>query len=322
MTHIDVFNGDADGICSLLQLRLDKPTKSMLVTGVKRDINLLKRVTAQAGDKVTVLDVSMDKNRSHLQALLAQNVSVFYVDHHFSGEIPDHPALEAHIDTHSNICTSLIINKHLAGRQQLWAITGAYGDNLFHSAEQVAMSLSLDKTQCEKLKKLGTYLNYNGYGTHLDDLYFPPDILYQKLIDYASPFDFIADPSSAYMTLENGYIQDIQAAQATPIEYENDDIAVYILPDSVGSRRVSGVFGNALANASPDKAHAVLTHNAENGFVVSIRAPLNNKTGADQICRQFPSGGGRAAAAGINHLDKNDFSRLIEVLNTFYASQS
>ena len=60
MTHIDVFNGDADGICSLLQLRLDKPTKSMLVTGVKRDINLLKRVTAQAGDKVTVLDVSMD----------------------------------------------------------------------------------------------------------------------------------------------------------------------------------------------------------------------------------------------------------------------
>jgi len=39
MKYIDVFNGDADGICALHQLRLAEPVESTLVTGVKRDIN-------------------------------------------------------------------------------------------------------------------------------------------------------------------------------------------------------------------------------------------------------------------------------------------
>ena len=34
--HIDVFNGDADGICALIQLRLVSPMAAHLVTGVKR----------------------------------------------------------------------------------------------------------------------------------------------------------------------------------------------------------------------------------------------------------------------------------------------
>ncbi len=37
----DIFNGDADGICALLQLRKAEPRDAQLVTGVKRDINLL-----------------------------------------------------------------------------------------------------------------------------------------------------------------------------------------------------------------------------------------------------------------------------------------
>ncbi|MGB0765140.1 MAG: DHH family phosphoesterase, partial [Luminiphilus sp.] len=44
MTHFDVFNGDADGICALLQLRQADARPSQLVTGVKRDISLLERV--------------------------------------------------------------------------------------------------------------------------------------------------------------------------------------------------------------------------------------------------------------------------------------
>ena len=42
--NIDVFNGDADGICALIQYRLAYPEKSTLVTGVKRDIKLLEKV--------------------------------------------------------------------------------------------------------------------------------------------------------------------------------------------------------------------------------------------------------------------------------------
>jgi len=80
LTQFDVFNGDADGICALLQLRLASPQDSQLITGVKRDINLLQQVSANTGDRVTVLDVSLDKNRVGLERVLTEGAEVFYVD--------------------------------------------------------------------------------------------------------------------------------------------------------------------------------------------------------------------------------------------------
>ena len=59
MIYIDCFNGDADGICALTQIRLQNPVESELITGVKRDINLVSRVSASSGDIVTVLDLSL-----------------------------------------------------------------------------------------------------------------------------------------------------------------------------------------------------------------------------------------------------------------------
>ncbi len=58
--YFDVFNGDADGICALHQLRLAEPRQAELITGPKRDLALLKRVTADAGDNVTVLDITVE----------------------------------------------------------------------------------------------------------------------------------------------------------------------------------------------------------------------------------------------------------------------
>ena len=84
MADYDVFNGDADGICALTQLRLADPRSTTLVTGVKREIKLLKKVDATNGDRLTVLDVSMDKNHDDLQRLLNAGTEVFYVDHHFA----------------------------------------------------------------------------------------------------------------------------------------------------------------------------------------------------------------------------------------------
>ena len=69
MAHIDVFNGDADGICSLIQLRRHDPVASELVTGVKRDLSLLKRVNASVGDTVTVLDIAVEKKPAGLGSL-------------------------------------------------------------------------------------------------------------------------------------------------------------------------------------------------------------------------------------------------------------
>lgn len=61
--NYDIFNGDADGIIALLQLRLDQPKDAVLVTGVKRDIKLISKIDVQQGDDLTVLDISMERTK-------------------------------------------------------------------------------------------------------------------------------------------------------------------------------------------------------------------------------------------------------------------
>src|SRR5512135_3169526 len=147
MPLIDVFNGDADGLCALHQLRLAEPADSELVTGPKRDVSLLKRVKAQAGDRITVLDVALSKNREALDRILEAGAEVRYFDHHQPGDIPEHPRFEAHIDTDANVCTSLLVNQYLQGRHLIWAVAAAFGDNLADAARQAASPLNLSVDQ-------------------------------------------------------------------------------------------------------------------------------------------------------------------------------
>lgn len=315
--NIDVFNGDADGICSLLQWRLAYPVDSVLVTGVKRDIGLLSRVSAQPDDQLTVLDVSLDKNRDALQELLEKGVRIFYIDHHFSGEIPNHPCLTARIDTDADVCTSLLMDAYLGRRFTAWAVTGAFGDNLDAAAHQAAKSLNLSARELLQLKQLGICVNYNAYGSCVADLYFAPDVLYRHLEGYASPFDFMTDKVNVYDQLLSGYAEDMDLARQVSATHQTDSIAVYILPDEKWARRVNGVWGNELANRYPGKAHAILSSNQKGGYQVSVRAPLNNKTGADELCVLF-SGGGRKAAAGINHLEYDQLTKFIDIFQSRY----
>lgn len=319
MNYIDVFNGDADGICALHQLRLAQPRTSILVTGIKRDINLLKKVDAKKNDNVVVLDISLDKNREGLERILNAGANVMYFDHHFAGDIPQHDNLDAYIDTDANMCSSLLVNDYLKGKYLAWAVTAAYGDNLFVAAEQAAKPLNLSKNDLEQLKLLGTCINYNGYGASLDDLIFSPEKLYQKIKPYIDPFDFIKE-EPAYKKLVDGYREDISMAESMQPEFESDSHAVFILEDEKWAKRVSGVFANQLAQENPNRAHAMLTKNSDDGFLVSVRAPLNNKVGADELCRQFESGGGRKAAAGINHLPKSDYARFIDIFNASFKT--
>jgi hypothetical protein len=82
---------------------------------------------------------------------------------------------------------------------------------------------------------------------------------------------------------------------------------------------VSGVYSNDLANAHPDRAHAVVTQKDNGGYLISVRAPLNNKTGADELCMKFPTGGGRKAAAGINDLPEDMLANFVDTFSTFYV---
>lgn len=317
--HFDVFNGDADGIIALLQLRLAEPKDAQLVTGVKRDIQLLEKLTVTQDDSITALDISMEKNKAGLEKALAAGAKVFYADHHKSGDIPQHPNLDAHIDLDANTCTALIVDKLLNGRFHSWAITAAYGDNLIAKADQLAEQAGLSSAQQEQLKELGTLINYNGYGSKLEDLHFDPAVLFQALLAYDDPFAVIADQRSPFYVLQSAYQQDMDKALAIQPQHQSEKLGLFELPNEASSRRISGVYGNLLANQSPNSAHAVLTENSDGTYTVSLRAPLNNKQGAGDICSLFPTGGGRAAAAGINTLPKEQVSAFIEAVEKQYS---
>ena len=318
--NIDVFNGDADGICALIQYRLAYPSESKLVTGVKRDIKLLDRVSTTEGDIVNVFDISMEKNSDSVSRILSEGASIFYVDHHMSGDIPIHPNLNTIIDTSPKTCTSLLVDNYLKGKFKEWAVVAAFGDNLNQSAEKAAKDLTINSTQLNQLKRLGISINYNGYGNNLDDLHFKPDDLYKKMIIYSSPFDFLEDTNSVYSDLQAGYDNDIAQTNNLKPEISTSNIAVYRLPDEIWARRVSGVFGNQLANQYPQRAHAILSNNPKGGYVVSVRAPLNNLDHAGELCKQFPSGGGRKGAAGINQLPVNELDNFIALFNKTYTA--
>ena len=319
MTHYDVFNGDADGLCALQQLRLHNPIDgAVLVTGVKRDISLLKKVEGIAGDTITVLDISLDKNREDLQRLLAAGCTAEYFDHHFAGEIPSHPQLATTIDTSPETCTSLLVNGAINGAQLGWAVAGAFGDNFHDAARQAAEPMGLEAEQLDALCELGTCLNYNGYGTDINDLFFHPEALARAMRPYSDPFDFIAN-EEAYQTLRTGYHDDMGRAEALSPEASDAMTALIIMPDEPWARRVSGVYGNLLARNFPERAHAILTRMDNGSFRVSVRAPLSTRQGADVLCLEFPNGGGRQAAAGINELPAENYDHFVARFKAIFS---
>lgn len=318
MAHFDVFNGDADGICALLQLRLAEPKVSTLVTGVKRDINLLARVNAQASDTVTVLDVSFDKNHLALQRLLSLGVSVFYCDHHQADTLFEHPNLQLLHNAQANVCTSLLVNGYLHSAYPEWAIVGAYGDNLHGSAQQLAKYTQLGQQELAQLEQLGVAINYNAYGTDRADLHFQPEDLYQQLYNYKTPLDFVQSNSKLFSQLIENYQFDLQKVQQIQAVLNHNSARAFVLPNAAFSRRVSGVFANQLANQAPEKAHAVITDLGDI-YQVSVRAPLNQRFGAARLCAEFATGGGREAAAGINRLAKDQLATFIQRFSEFYA---
>jgi len=309
MKFYDIFNGDADGICALQQLRLEEPRDSVLVTGVKRDIRLLERVEAGGGDELTVLDVSLRTNARDLSRLLMAGARCRYFDHHAPGSIPDHPNLKTFIDTAADTCTSLIVDRYLNGRHRLWAIVAAFGDNLAESALRAAAMVQPDAGDLERLQRLGEVMNYNAYGETIDDLHYHPADLFEALRLYRDPLDFI-NGEPVYDVLRNALAEDMDRAEALVPAFERDDCALYVLPDAAWSRRIHGHFGNRAALMRPGRAHAVLVTKA-GGYTVSVRAPRGRPGGADALCQKFEGGGGREAAAGINFLPESEYSRFV-----------
>ena len=266
---------------------------------------LLERLDKVRNAEITVLDISFHENRQAVAGLLERGCRVQYFDHHFAGEVLSHGELEIHIDLSPHVCTSLLVDAYLGGKYRAWAVTAAFGDNLVREAKRAARPLGLTEQEMEALHTLGELLNYNGYGDTLDDLHFHPATVYEALRPYADPLEFFGNAPEAE-ALHRGFLADLARAQRqTPIL---DDGAgrVFRLPNLVWARRVAGVYANRLVNETPDQATALIVDNPDGTLRIRVRAPEERPTGAEVLCMAFPTGGGRARAAGITHLPPAD----------------
>jgi hypothetical protein len=308
--RFDVCNGDADGLCAAVQWKLHDPRPGALVTGLKRDIELLDALRAGAGDEINVFDIAMCRNARGLARLLEQGALVRYFDHHEPGAIPVHPGLDAHIDMSHTVCTSLLVDRHLDGEQRLWAIVGAYGDNLIDAADTLARDCGLSDEDRAALQRLGESINYNAYGEDERDVHMLPALLYETLVRYRDPRRLIErEPVAA--ELDALRMCDLTAAHACRVRWQGEAGSVHVLPSAAWARRVAGCFANELALKEPQRAHAVLVTRRDGGYFVSVRAPLAEPDGAHALCARF-GGGGRALAAGIDVLPEPELARFID----------
>ena len=309
MHRFDVCNGDADGLCAALQWRLHERLPATLHTGLKRDIALLERVHANAGDEVNVFDLSMQRNRAALLRLLGAGVRVRYFDHHAVPEIPADPLLEAQVDCASDVCTSLLVDRRIGGAFRAWALVGAYGDNLAGVADILAAESGIGSVDSARLRRLGEVINYNAYGDDERDVCIAPARLYAVMARYADPRDLLAHEGIAD-EIDARRLADLRQAFALTPHRQDAHGSVLVLPEAAWSRRVLGCLANELANAEPQRAHAVVKVHATGTYAVSVRAPLAVPSGADALCSRF-GGGGRARAAGIDDLPAADLDRFL-----------
>lgn len=308
--RFDVCNGDADGLCSVRQWRAEWPAPSVLVTGLKREIDLLGRVPAEAADEVLVCDIAMARNVQALLCLLARGVQVRWFDHHAAGEVPRHAKLEAHLDFSAGVCSSLLVDRYLQGRQRAWALVGAYGDELTAVADDLAATSAFPAAQRATLRRLGQAINYNAYGEAPGDPLIEPAALYAVMARHSDPIA-MAEEEPVVAAIERQRDDDLAHALAVSPAWSSDSARVVVLPDAAWSRRVSGALANALAERAPQQAQAVLRARPDGGYLVSVRAPRVAPGGAEALCRSF-GGSGRVAAAGIDRLAEAELSPFIE----------
>jgi len=314
MPHYLLFNGDADGICAAQQLLLANPQEVEPITGVKREISLLQRIESVSNAQITVLDISVEKNLPALKKLLDQDCHICWFDHHESPEIPDHPNFDCYIDTQPDINTSLLVSQFLEKGVSLWSIVGLFGDNMHQKAESLARELQLVNQKINLLKELGELLNYNAYGGSIDDLFFHPAQLLEKVKPFSDPFSFLEEGSTVEI-LKSGRDEDLQKANST----KQLSSGIYVFPNEKWARRVIGIYANKTAQKEPDQAHAVLVQTKKDGYLVSVRSPINGNLNAAEFCSQFPTGGGRKKAAGINFLPENLLADFIDRFHNYYG---
>ena len=281
------YNGDADGICSMLQWGLVHGIEGQRITGVKRDIELLERVIPNSDDEIIVMDISLARNHARALELSNQGHEITWFDHHLAGEAID--SITTHIDTSANVCTARIVESVL-GVESDWAQVALHGDGL-----------SQHSTKPE-LKELGELLNYNGYGSDLSDLHYHPDELLCLCLDAKTPQKFMKTP--AFIILKKGFESDM--SHANNVSLAN---GFYLLPNEAWARRVVGVMAHRI-NESGVGPHVIAIDKGD-----TLQVSIRGREGIGELCKMF-GGGGRATAGGIDSLPKGEITALMNEVNS------
>ena len=281
------YNGDADGICSMVQWGLVHGIEGNRVTGVKRDIMLLDRISPNSGDEVIVMDISHARNEKRASEISSSGIAITWFDHHLAGDLGNE--IQSFIDTSPNVCTAKLVEKFLNIPSD-WSEVALHGDGLSrHSVKP-------------ELKELGELLNYNGYGGSLDDLHFHPDDLMLKCLHSKSPEEFMK--TETFRILKNGFTKDIENCESI-----GKIDGIFLLPNLPWARRAVGVFAHRVFEKLGGTQ--VIAIDMGEHLQVSIRGD----SGIGELCAKF-GGGGRQTAGGIDSLPKNQIPQLMNEVNS------
>ena len=299
-----LFNGDADGIISQHIAGLSGLRPDARVTGLKREIALLQRVSGDDGQDLYVFDISLDTNREALERLLENpTIRVFWYDHHEAGLIPTRPNLKTRIQNTRGTCTALLVHAAFPGADPRWAAMAAFGDNLPQAALALLAPLHLGPDEIETLREAGELINYNAHGETPADVLFQPLEVAGRMSAFRDPADFLRE-SGLIEPLRRQIREDEEKLAGLRPERAQEGAQLFKLPPEAWARRLGSTFASRLALQEPGRAVALMHLLHDGSFQVSIRAPRGRKDAANasDLALEFPTGGGRALAAGINHL--------------------
>ncbi len=316
-----VFNGDADGLISQHLQELDGIAPTLRITGLKREIVLLDRLPGLETANIHVFDISLDVNRSVLMNLLEKpGIQVTWFDHHEPGILPVSPRLNFPIFNARGTCTALLVHASLPKSDPRWAAMAAFGDNVPEAAEALLRSRGTGEKEASLLREAGELLNYNAYGEDAEDVLFHPARIAERLAPFRAPMEFIRE-SGLFEPLQEQFREDVAQAQNISPHHERDAARMYLLPAQPWARRLGATLANRIALENSDRAVAFLHPLRDGSYRVSIRAPRAGRRGAaaaSDLAREFPGGGGRALAAGINRLEAGDISAFERRFFDFY----
>lgn len=320
-SRIFVFNGDADGIISQHILGLHAGAPDLLITGWKRDIRLLRKLPDGAAGDIHVFDISLRQNLEELPGLLArEGARVTWYDHHDPGDPPSHARLKLHISQAPGTCTAAIVNAVCGGVYPGWAAMAAYGDNVPVTGDALLREAGIDGEDRSLLRKGGILINYNAYGEKPGDALLRPDDVAGRMAGFASALDFCRDAGLLY-SLEEQFARDGERFGGLKSLVDSEKAAAFLLPDEPWARRYGATWANERILARPGEALAILLPRDDGSYMVSIRSALKiGKIGAaSDLAGEFPTGGGRRLAAGINRLSAEDLLRFLDRFLEFYG---